>query len=843
LGKGVKKAEARLNRASAKFGLHYINKPANGQSRFSIGGRVWVCYNLMKCNYSGDWHLNRKCQSPSRLSSYDEMTFEEKSMTSRDTLSAKIPSPELALALNQAARLRQAYNLAVITAETLLLAFIKTPETEAYRLLRAFSQERGFAWPDFERDIERAVTDQRWIKATRDEMDTAFDFITDAGERAPLSVRMIVVLDEGLTLAQQLGQPQCGSVHALAIIAETGGRADWALKKRGITKQAIVYVLAPPAATVDYVPPPATGPTAAAQPVGYATPPRAASIPVPARYYQRQDLLLKLMSQLSMSGKRHVILVGPPGVGKRSLAMSLEELIRQGRGPVGLRTLTLMNEQALLTDPLEAVRQAVRQAQNGLLFVPDIARFFGGIRADFREEACNELQKVFFSHTVAIIGTAAPDRFNERLSKATVILEQSYTLTVPPATVEETTEILKVLRPAIEADYNLPITESSLAETARLSSRYYTARPLPAAAVHLLHQTCAMMRMGPSLGEQAPVKKADNRIDPEDVMVATSLLTGIPVTNLGADERNRYANMVEHLHKRIIGQAEAVLALSRAVKMARVGLKDPRKPIGSFLFLGPTGVGKTELAKALAEFMFGAEEALITLDMSEYMEEASVNRLIGSPPGYVGHEAGGQLTDAVKKRPYSVVLFDEVEKASVKVFDVLLQVMDEGRLTSGQGEMVNFRECVLLMTSNIGGRYLADPNLSEAAAQAEAEVQVKEHFRPEFLNRLTDIIFFHPLSPDNLRQILDLLLAKEARLMENRIKLEVSAPARQWLLNQNDHPEWGARPLQRLIQQHLREPIADFLLKDDPAPGTPVKVQVSKDNKLVFKTGKSKEKG
>jgi ATP-dependent Clp protease ATP-binding subunit ClpB len=252
-------------------------------------------------------------------------------------------------------------------------------------------------------------------------------------------------------------------------------------------------------------------------------------------------------------------------------------------------------------------------------------------------------------------------------------------------------------------------------------------------------------------------------------------------------------------------------------------------------------VGKTEVAKALAEFMFGTEAALITLDMSEYMDESSVNRLIGSPPGYVDSQAGGQLTEAIKKRPYSVILFDEVEKASLKVFDVLLQMMDEGRLTSGQGETVSFSECVILMTSNLGGRHLADPTLSEAAARELAEAEVKAHFRPEFLNRLDEIIFFHSLSADDLRQILDLLLRQEEKLMAGRnLHLEMTDKAKTWLLAQNDHPEWGARPLRRLIQKHIREPMADFLLKEDPPAGTVVKVQV-KGNKLDFKSSVAKK--
>ncbi len=737
----------------------------------------------------------------------------------RGTLSTKVPSKELVQALNQAATFMRRYNLPVMTTETLLLAFLKTPEVEAHRLLRDFSQERGFVWDDLERDVERTVRDQVWTRNTTDVKDATFDFVTASGERIPLSVKMLVVLDDGLTLAQEQGQVQCTSAHALAIIADIGTRTDWALKKRGITKKAILETITQATQTINYIAPTQKAPV--------------------AQLYLRQDLLLKLMSRLSMAGKRHVILVGPTGVGKRSLALSLAQLIAEGKGPVGIRSLVQISEQALLDNPLEAVRLAVRQARGGILFVPDIARFFGGIRADILDEkACNELQKAFFDDNITIIGTTTPERYSEKLSKAMLVVEQSQILNVPPATVQETTEILKVLRPSIEADYNLTIAEASLAEAARLADRYYTARPLPSAAVHLLHQTCAMMRMSPRLGEDAPVKKADNQLDPDDVLVAASLLTGIPVTNLGANERDRYVNMVDHLHQRIIGQNEPILAVSRAVKMARVGLKDPKKPIGSFLFLGPTGVGKTELAKALAEFMFGTEEALITLDMSEYMDDSSVNRLIGSPPGYVGHEAGGQLTDTVKQRPYSVVLFDEVEKASVKVFDVLLQVMEEGRLTSGQGETVRFSDCVIIMTSNLGSRHLADPNLSEAAGRELAEAEVKAHFRPEFLNRLDEIIFFHALTPDHLREILNLLLRREEKLLAGRnLHVETADSAKKWLLAQNDHPEWGARPLRRLIQKHIREPLADFLLKEDPPAGTTVKVQ-TKGDKLVFKTSK-----
>jgi ATP-dependent Clp protease ATP-binding subunit ClpA len=391
-----------------------------------------------------------------------------------------------------------------------------------------------------------------------------------------------------------------------------------------------------------------------------------------------------------------------------------------------------------------------------------------------------------------------------------------------------------VRKPHLEADYELTIANEALETAANLAKRYVADAILPASAVQLLHRACALLRMGaqPHLAFR-PTTASDTHLDADDVTLAASLMTGIPVAKLGADERGRYAHMVEHLHKRIIGQDEAVLAVSRAVKTARVGLKDPRRPIGSFFFLGPTGVGKTELAKALAEFLFGNEEAIVALDMSEYQQEHTVNRLIGAPPGYVGYESGGQLTDAVREKPYTVVLFDEVEKAHARVLDILLQVMEEGRLTDGQGRTTSFSESVIIMTSNLGSRFLGDPVLTDMAREQVMQ-EVKSTFRPEFLNRLDEIIIFHPLSEEQLRQILGLMLQKEARLLEARgITIEVSPDAYTWMLAQNDHPEWGARPLRRIIRRTLREPLADYLLASDPEPGTQVRVGAGEEG-LTF---------
>ena len=301
---------------------------------------------------------------------------------------------------------------------------------------------------------------------------------------------------------------------------------------------------------------------------------------------------------------------------------------------------------------------------------------------------------------------------------------------------------------------------------------------------------------------------------------------------LGADERSRYASMVEHITERIIGQDPAVIAVSRAIKTARVGLKDPKRPIGSFLFLGPTGVGKTELAKALAEFMFGSESAMLALDMSEFKDESNLNRLLGSPSGYVDSEAGGQLTERVKKQPYLLVLFDEVEKAHPKIMDILLQMMEEGRRPMA-AECGQLSETVIILTSNLGSRELAVPVITDEVRQAAMD-EVRECFRPEFLNRLDDIVMFNALEGDSLRKILQLNLKSETKLVAERgIQLSFTDAAVDWMMTQYDEPEYGARPLRRIIQRSVREPLADFMLRANPEAGTEIKVDAD-THKLIF---------
>jgi len=516
----------------------------------------------------------------------------------------------------------------------------------------------------------------------------------------------------------------------------------------------------------------------------------------------------------------------------RSLAL----LIAEDKGPRDLKSVVALAEPALLADASRAVQAGRRKAASGILFLPNVHRFFGGaLHAEF-PKAQADVQRAFLEGQAVVIGTTTEADYTARLAGDSAIAGHSQVLKVPEPSQDETTRILQVHKPHLEADYELTIAEESLPVAATLAKRYLQDAILPASALQLLHRACALVRMSsqPHLAFR-PTTASDTRLDADDVTLAASLMTGIPVARLGADERSRYAGMVEHLHQRIIGQEEAVLAVSRAVKTARVGLKDPRRPIGSFLFLGPTGVGKTELAKALAEFLFGSEDATVTLDMSEYQQEHTVNRLIGAPPGYVGYESGGQLTDAVRNRPYTVVLLDEVEKAHPRVLDILLQVMEEGRLTDGQGRTASFSETMIIMTSNLGSEYLVEAVLTDEARELVMG-EVRRTFRPEFLNRLDEILIFHPLSPDQLRAILGLQLKKEAKLLEARgVSIEISPAAMTWMLAQNDHPEWGARPLRRIIQRYLREPLADWLLAADPKPGAQVQVDAGEQG-LTFKT-------
>ncbi len=715
------------------------------------------------------------------------------------TLNPNLLSKHASLILNESAKIMTAVGRRVLMPEIVLLGLIRTPDTSARRMLDKIAQERAFKLDDLDKAVEAQIK-------VREGRPADFVFVLDHGGKVELSDELLQTIDEALTIAQASDEVWIGTEHLLSALSQRGVSTAGLLQARGITPQALTpylkdRLIARRMTTRDWV---------ADAKAGDLTP-----------MYFRENLLRELLSLLSLSGSKHVLLIGAAGSGRRSLAYSLALLIAEGKGPRGLQSIVEIAEPALLDNPLEALRAGVKQANGGCLFLPNVARFFDRFVPD---KVRGVVQKAFLDTDPIIIATATENEFNENLKS---LGDAIHVLRVPSTSVEETTAVLNTLKPKIETEYAITIASGSPSTIAVMASRYLSANALPGAAVQLLHRACALVRMSTQTDlAYKPDAKPDETLDPDDVMLALSQMTGIPASKLGQDERTKYAQMAEFLKSRIIGQDEAVLAISRAVKTARVGLKDPKRPIGSFLFLGPTGVGKTELAKALAEFMFGSEDNLITLDMTEYQQEDSLNRLIGAAPGYVGFEGGGQLTDRVRQQPYSIVLFDECEKAHPRILDVLLQMMDEGRLTDGQGRVASFSDAVIILTSNLGSVYLADRTLGEHAHDLAMDA-VKQHFRPEFLNRLDEIIMFNSLSSDALRKVLDLMLKKEMKLAEERgLRLEIGDLARTWLLSKNDHPEWGARPLRRIIQKYVREPLADYLLEKNPAAGTKIKVEV-----------------
>ena len=730
------------------------------------------------------------------------------------TLNPDIPSEELNKALNDAAAIMKVLRQTVLMPEHLLLAFLDNKDYAAHGFLTRFAGERGFKLVD----LTRAVEDQARARRVAS---VDFDFEAQDGSRVPLSNEMLVTLDEGRAIARARDEIWVGTEDALAAMSQSGVSTAGLLQQRGITPRALSALLSDRAlarqtTTRDLV---ALARDGQLRPV-----------------YYRQDLLRDLLNLLNLAGDRHVILTGPAGVGKRSLVYSLALLIAEGRGAGNVQSVVEIAEPALLADASQAVKAGRRKAAKGVLFLPNIQRFFGGVlNAEFPKAQADTLA-CFLGDQAVVIGTITEADYQARLASVTSLTEHSQVLRVSEPDEQTAVEILRVHKPRLEADYGLTLADDTLPMAATLSKRYVADAVLPASALQLLHRACALLRMAaqPHLAWlHGPATASDTHLDADDVTLAASLMTGIPVAKLGADERSRYAHMVEYLHQRIIGQDEAVMAVSRAVKTARVGLKDPRRPVGSFLFLGPTGVGKTELAKALAEFLFGDEEASVTLDMSEYQQEHTVNRLIGAPPGYIGYESGGQLTDAVRQKPYTVVLLDEIEKAHPRVLDILLQVMEEGRLTDGQGRTASFRDAVIIMTSNLGSEHLGEPVITDEVRALVMRL-VRATFRPEFLNRLDEIVLFHPLTPEQLGQILGLLLKKEVKLLAARgLTLEVTPAACEWMLAQNDHLEWGARPLRRIIGRSLREPLAETLLAADPKPGAAIRVDAGEQG-LVF---------
>lgn len=732
------------------------------------------------------------------------------------TLNPDLLSKDLDAVMNDAVALKDQYRKPTIQPELVLLALLRHPDTAAARLMDVFKTGRAVDLDKLDRQVHLAVEG-------RGDPNGNLDFVAKGNRQVPLSKQTIILIDDALSLANSQDEVRVDTDHMFTIMAEPSMSTSGLLRQHGITPKAIADIrmdnsqvrLKPDGTTQDVVAQSKAGKLRAV--------------------YFREGLLRDMVNILSQSVNRHIILIGPDGVGKRTLAYSLALLMAEGKGPTGLKNLVQIDETALLDNDQKAVRAGMSQAAGGILFVPHLHRFFGGpIKAEF-SKATPLIQKAFLADDPVIIGTSTEVDYKERIAAVSAIAENSQIVRVSEPTLDETIEILKIIKPHLEADYKLQVADDALSLAARLAKRYLSATPLPRSAEQLLHRSAALVSM--SQQSQLPFKTeraGDTNLDSEDVTLAASQMTGVPVNKLGEDERMRYASMVEHIKERLIGQDEAVLSVSRAIKTARVGLKDAKRPIGAFLFLGPTGVGKTELAKALAEFMFGSEDAMLPLDMSEFKDESSLNRLIGSPSGYVDSEAGGQLTERVRQQPYIIVLFDEVEKAHPRIMDILLQVIEEGRLTDGRGNVTQFSETVIILTSNLGAELLAVPVITDEIRD-EAMEEVRTWFRPEFLNRLDEVIMFNALSAEDLRSIMLLLLKGERKMAADRgLTLEFADTAVEWMLAQNDEPEYGARPLKRIIRRYVREPLADFLLKVNPPAGTQVRVDAPDGSGLKF---------
>ena len=497
---------------------------------------------------------------------------------------------------------------------------------------------------------------------------------------------------------------------------------------------------------------------------------------------------------------------------------------------------------------------------------------------------------------IQVIGATTLDEYRKHVEKDAALERRFQPIMVEEPTVEEAIEMLRGIRDKYEAHHRVKITDEALEAAVKLSDRYITTRYLPDKAIDLIDEAASKVRLKsfttpPDLKEMEmkledlikekedaircqefekaakirdkehelrnALEKAKNDwhqrnqtktdiVTEDEIAEVVSSWTGIPVKRLAEEETERLMKMEEILHKRVIGQDEAVKAISKAIRRSRVGLKDPKRPIGSFIFLGPTGVGKTELSKALAEALFGDENAMIRIDMSEYMERFAVSRLIGSPPGYVGYEEGGQLTEKVRRKPYSVVLFDEIEKAHPDVFNILLQILEDGRLTDSQGRVVDFRNTVIIMTSNVGARLITEPKRlgfavgEDDKARSYEEMknnvmgELKKTFRPEFLNRIDEIIVFHPLDEEHIKKIVSLMLENLAsRLKQNGISIEVSDNAKTFIAKKGFDPVYGARPLRRAIQNMIEDKIAEEILDGSIKPGQTVLVDVKDDN-IVF---------
>ncbi|GER79777.1 NDP-hexose 4-ketoreductase [Candidatus Denitrolinea symbiosum] len=627
----------------------------------------------------------------------------------------------------------------------------------------------------------------------------------------------------------------------------------------------------------------------------------------------RQMEIERVIQILARRTKNNPALIGEPGVGKTAIVEGLAQRIVEGDVPAPLMNKRLLQldvgslvagtmYRGQFEERLKRVIDELKQS-GAILFIDEVHMLVGAGAAGSSVDAANILKPALSRGELQVIGATTLDEYRKHIESDAALERRFQPIQVDEPSVEETIEILKGIRTAYEEHHHLVISDDALDAAANLSSRYVTERFLPDKAIDLIDESSSRVRMYKSPaakqakdlfgqlrsarqnrtlaqeeGNSDEIREWEERatdiesqierlrsawdranspvVSSEDIAEVVSMWTGVPLMQLAEEESQRLLKMEEELRKSIIGQEDAIVAISRAVRRARAGLKDPKRPIGSFMFLGPTGVGKTELTKALAKFMFGSEEAAIQLDMSEFMERHTASRLVGAPPGYVGYEDAGQLTEALRRRPYSIIVFDEVEKAHPEVHNMLLQIMEEGHLSDAKGRKVDFRNAIIVMTSNIGADMIKkqtglgfqtkrDEALEEKLSYDEMRKKLNESlkraFRPEFINRLDGTVIFRSLNKDDIQQIVRIELDKvAARLIEHNLTLTATPEALSALADQGFDPEFGARPLRRVIQQRVEDPLSDKLLSGIFADGDAITVSVGEDGEIVL--AKTEEK-
>ena len=563
----------------------------------------------------------------------------------------------------------------------------------------------------------------------------------------------------------------------------------------------------------------------------------------------REREISRVIQILSRRTKNNPVLVGEPGVGKTAVAEALARRVARGEVPDTLknRRIVTLDLASMLAgtkyrgdfeDRVKCIIKEVQRAGDVIVFIDELHTIVGAGSAEGAIDAANILKPALGRGEIQVIGATTPEEYRKHIEKDAALERRFQPVNVPEPDSECCERMLCALRGSLEAHHGLKITDEAITAAVRLSTRYICDRYLPDKAIDLLDEAASRVRVEGSA--------ARSRVEASDVADVVSAWTGVPASSITQSESERLLHLEEALHRRVVGQDEAVSAVARAIRRGRVGLADPRRPLGSFLFLGPTGVGKTELCRALAEAVYGDEEALIRLDMSEYMEKHAVSKLIGSPPGYVGYGEGGQLTERVRRRPWSVVLFDEIEKAHEDVYNLLLQIMEDGRLTDSEGRRADFRSTIVVMTSNVGAKAITEnrPALGFSGAARDGDGAVREAvmaelrqtFRPEFLNRVDDAIVFRRLTPADVRRIArGLTDAVRERMRALGVQLEVTDAALDLLAERGFDPTYGARPLRRCICTQLEDPAAEALLSGRTGPGDRL-IADAKDGKLVLET-------